>query len=232
MNEDLKEYLKYIKETENEPLQGMKQFFDLRADSYEEHMQPWRSQYERVSKLLKESTVNLLDIGCGSGLELEYIFKRFPHLEVTAIDMSENLLSLLKEKFSDKNLKVIKGDYFAEDFGEGKFDAAIAFQTLHHYDASKKATLFCKINRSLKEGGIFIECDYMASCKKLEIVAFKECCRRRRRDNIADDEYVHFDTPLFLTCEIGALKEGGFKRVEIIGPFGNDGHTPILIAFK
>ena len=57
-------------------------------------------------------------------------------------------------------------------------------------------------------------------------------CRRRRRDGIPGDVFVHFDTPLTLEHEMDAMKQAGFSRVELVGFLPEDDHTPMIRAVK
>ena len=82
---DLKQWLE---ETRDEPLEAMDAFFDRRIESYEEHMSPWKKHYEWLAGLIPPSARTLLDIGCGTGLELVSIYEKIPQLQVTGIDLS------------------------------------------------------------------------------------------------------------------------------------------------
>lgn len=58
---------------------------------------------------------------CGSGLELDAIFQRFPELEVTGIDLSAEMLARLAQKHGEKSLRLIQGDYFQQELGTGRY---------------------------------------------------------------------------------------------------------------
>lgn len=228
-------YLKlkqWLDDTRNEPLETMGGFFDRRIDDYESHMSQWAEHYKWMAQLLPDNIESILDIGCGTGLELDCIFSRFKNVEVIGIDISKLMLDKLHSKHGDKNLTLICDDYFSYDFGECRFDAVISFETLHHYEYCKKVSLFKKIFKSLKPAGIYLECDYIALSQEIEDLAFAECRRRRDRDGIDNDTFVHFDTPLTLEHEMQAIKEAGFSRTELIGFLEHDDHTPMIRAVK
>ena len=227
-NKDYIDLKNWYGQTYDEPCEEMGDFFDRRISDYEEHMSFWSEHYKRVAELVPEKAKKLLDLGSGTGLELDRIFERLPGIEVTAIDLSDEMIAKLLEKHGDKPLEVIKDDYFLHDFGENQYDAAVSVESLHHFTAEKKVGLFAKICRALKPGGIYIECDYIASIPEIEELAFNEC-RRRERDNIPDDRYIHFDTPITLEHELNAMLKGGFKKAELIC---NLEGTPIIIAEK
>ena len=232
MDRDYLELKAWLEETRDEPLEAMGAFFDSRISEYEDHMSPWQKHYEWMAQLLPSNAETLLDLGCGSGLELDPIFLRSPILRVTVLDLSEEMLALLKRKHPQRALTLVQADYFCHDFGEGRFDSAVPFETLHHFTSEKKTSLFSRLCRSLKPGGVYLECDYIARTQAIEDLVFAECARRRRRDGIPGDVFVHFDTPLTLEHEMDAMKQAGFSRVELVGFLPEDDHTPMIRAVK
>ena len=93
-------------------LEEMTAFFTSRLDLYDEHMlrevPGCRAGYARMAALLPEGTARLLDLGCGTGLELEPIFARFPALRVTGVDLTAAMLDRLRAKFPDRDLTLIR----------------------------------------------------------------------------------------------------------------------------
>ncbi len=232
MDQDYLELKSWLEETRDEPLEEMAGFFDARIEGYEEHMACWQAHYKWMAEFIPEQAEQLLDLGCGSGLELDCIFSRFPDLSVTGVDLSAEMLDKLKSKYPDKKMKLVQADYFEYDLGVGCFDVVVSFETLHHFTAEKKAELFGRIYRSLKPGGIYLECDYIAVSQEIEDITFAECRRKRERDRIPDAVFVHFDTPLTLQHELEAIRAGGFEQVEVIGFLPGDHHTPLIRAAK
>lgn len=229
INKDYLELKKWYEETAEERCEEMGAFFERRISDYEEHMSRWAWHYRRVAELIPDGAETLLDVGCGTGLELDRIFERRPELRVTAVDLSDGMIAELMRKHGHRALEVIRGDYFSADLGESRFDAAVSVESLHHYTAGKKTELFRKIYRALKPGGVYVECDYIASIPEIEELAFAECRRRRERDGIPEGSYIHFDTPLTLEHELSAMRAGGFREAGLVEEL--DG-TPILLARK
>lgn len=204
----MSELREWLTETADDPAEEMSDFFAARLEGYEEHMSPWREGYRILAETLPEGIQTLLDLGCGTGLELDEIFPRFPGLLVTGVDISAAMLNRLREKHPDKRMDLIEGDYFAVDFGSD-FDCAVAFQTLHHFTAEKKYELFCKIYGALKAGGSFIYTDYFACCGEEERLLPGEYSRRC--GDLPAGRYVHFDIPLTLPHEAELLQRAGFS---------------------
>ncbi len=214
-------------------LEKMADFFAERADMYDEHMltevEGCREGYKKMATLVPKKTKKLLDLGCGTGLELDEIFSLYPDLEVTGIDLSQVMLSKLLKKHNDKNITLVCGDYFVEELGKNEFDCAVSFQTMHHFSKNKKLSLYEKINASLKEEGIYIECDYMVLTQQEEDFWFSENERLRRENEITDDGYYHYDTPCTVENQITLLKKAGFSDVTQVFRMEN---TTMLVAEK
>ena len=206
-------------------LEKMGEFFDNRLDGYEEHMltciESAREFYPfTADQLPKGVESKILDLGCGTGLELEYYFKKNPEAKVTGVDLAPGMLEVLKQKFSDKDLQLILGSYFEVAFGEEVFDAAVSVESLHHFTKEEKVPLYEKLYKALKNGGYFILTDYFAEDEEQEQMFSAELLRLKAEQGILDAEFYHFDTPLTVEHEIEALKEAGFSCVEILGKWG------------
>ncbi len=214
-------------------LEKMADFFAKRADMYDTHMleevEGCKEGYKKMASLIPEETDSLLDLGCGTGLELDEIFVLYPDIKVTGIDLSQVMLGKLREKHPDKNLNLICGDYFGIELGEKTFDCAVSFQTMHHFSHGKKLSLYKKINSSIKEKGCYIECDYMVEKQEEEDFWFSENERLRKENGITDDSFYHYDTPCTVDNQITLLKKAGFSTVTLVFRKEN---TTMLVAEK
>lgn len=216
-----------------EIIEKMDEFFAARAEGYDVHMLNevggCRECYAKMAELVPDKTKNLLDLGCGTGLELEGIFRRFPDISVTGIDLTKSMLDRLSEKYRGKNITLICGDYFTADLGRECFDTAISFQTMHHFTHERKIGLYRKIRESLKSGGVYIECDYMVDTQAEEDFFFAENARLRRKQGISEEEFYHYDTPCTIENQIKMLLAAGFSSAEKVFKIEN---TTIIIAKK
>ena len=201
-------------------LEKMDEFFTARVDGYDEHMRTniegASAFYEFTASLLPKGEAKILDLGCGTGLELEEYYKVNPQADVTGIDLTEAMLNALKEKFPAKKLNLICGSYFDVPFGENAFDAAVSVESLHHFKREKKLGLYKKLHEALKENGYFILTDYFAESEELEIEYFNNLAEIKCAEGLSEDEFFHYDTPLTAEHEIEILKEAGFSKVEKI----------------
>ncbi|WP_097002491.1 class I SAM-dependent methyltransferase [Lacrimispora amygdalina] len=214
-------------------MERMEDFFAARVDGYEEHMlsmvEGCEQAYALLPSFLPASCSNLLDLGCGTGLELKQIFKRFPDLSVTGIDLTREMLDKLKCNFPEKNINLICGSYFDADLKMNEYDCAVSFQTMHHFEHEAKIGLYQKIFGALKDHGVYIECDYMVEDQEEEDFYFAENRRIRQELGIPEGEFYHFDTPCTVSNQIAMLKKGGFEKVDLVLRIGN---TTILVAYK
>lgn len=212
----------------------MGEFFDNRLDGYEEHqlncIESAKEFYPCTAEQLPMfSGSKVLDLGCGTGLELSQYFRRNPNAVVTGIDLASGMLQSLKSKFPDKQLTLINDSYFSVDFGEEIYDAAVSVESLHHFTLNQKIPLYKKLHKALKENGYFILTDYIIESDKEEKKNFHELERLKKELEISDSEFYHYDAPLTREHETEALLKGGFSKVECVKKWGN---TTMLKAYK
>ena len=214
-------------------LERMDDFFAARVEGYDEHMianvEGCKEAYPLVAELVPQDAKNLLDLGCGTGLELDYIFPLHPRLAVTGIDLTKKMLEKLKAKHPDKALTLICDDYFAADFGKERFDCAVSFETMHHFEKEKKTALYARVCEALGNGGIYIECDYMVDTQEEEDHWFAENERFRKEAQIPEAVYCHYDTPCTVENQLTMFRNAGFSSAEHIF---RKGGTSIIIAKK
>ena len=214
-------------------LEKMAHFFENRIDVYDEHMlndiECASTFYPFTASCLpRGENVRILDLGCGTGLELEFYFKNTNNAYVCCIDLSEKMLDKLNEKLGDKNIKLVQASYFDVLF-EKDFDAAVSVESLHHFTKDEKIPLYKKLHESLKPDGYFILTDYFAVDEAQENFLRQELLRLKKEQGIVDREFYHFDTPLTIDNETDALEKAGFSKVEILDSWGQ---TSTLKAFK
>ena len=212
-------------------LEKMDEFFENRLSDYDRHM---LADIDGASgfyaytaaKLPTAPGTRILDLGCGTGLELEQYFPLNPTAHVTGIDLSKAILEALAAKFPDKALTLIHASYFGLDLGSEQYHAAVSVESLHHFTADLKMTLYQKLHRSLKPAGYFILTDYFAESEALEKEYFANLENLKREQGITDDAFYHYDTPLTVEHEMEILTKAGFPQVEILKSWGST-HTVI-----
>ena len=206
-------------------LEKMDVFFENRLKEYDQHqlscIECAQEFYSFTAKCLPEkSGIHLLDLGCGTGLELEEYFQYNPRAKVTGIDLSAGMLKALEKKFPQKELTLVLGSYFDVPFKREEFDAAVSVESLHHFTKEQKIPLYKKLYKALKENGYFILTDYFALSDEEEQHHRKELLSLKQIQNITDNEFYHYDTPLTVPHEIEALQAAGFSSVKVLKNWG------------
>ena len=215
-------------------LEKMSDFFENRLDGYDEHMltciESAEEFYPYTAACLPGAPgCRVLDLGCGTGLELEYYYARNPSAAVAGIDLSQGMLDALRKKFPDKDIALTCGSYFDVPFGEACFDAAVSVESLHHFTKEEKISLYQKLRRALKENGYFILTDYFALSDEEEQLHRRNLTALKRAQGIQNTEFYHYDTPLTVPHEMEALQAAGFSSVEVLCQWGV---TAVLKATK
>ena len=206
-------------------LEKMGAFFESRLNGYEEHqltsIDSAREFYPFTASCLPQSAgSSVLDLGCGTGLELGYYFERVPTAAVTGIDLARGMLDALRSKFPDKALTLIEGSYFDVPLEACAFDAAVSVESLHHFTKEEKIPLYAKVRKALKPGGFLILTDYFAASDEEERFRRAELLRLKQEQGIRDDELYHYDTPLTVDHEREALLSAGFSSVTVLKSWG------------
>ena len=206
-------------------LEKMADFFENRLDGYDEHMmtniEAADEFYPFTAKQLPTTeNCHILDLGCGTGLELEEYYPLNPSAKITGVDLSQGMLSALKKKFADKDITLICGSYFDVHFGMSLFDSAVSVESLHHFTKAEKVPLYAKLHRALKDGGYFVLTDYFSLTDEEEQMHRQNLSELKAEQGISDDEFYHYDTPLTVKHETEALLEAGFSSVEVLKNWG------------
>ena len=214
-------------------IEKMADFFDARVEGYEEHMMTnivAAEEYycETALQFPPQENMKLLDLGCGTGLELDHLFPRLPGLTVTGVDLAGKMLQKLREKYPDKPMTLVQGDYFTVELPGNHFDAAIAVQTMHHFRDAEKITLFQRILSALVPGGLYVQTDYTAVDEKEEQDLLNEA-DRLLQENGDMETLFHIDIPFTAEHEMRLLREAGFREVQVVWHKAN---TAIMTARK
>jgi tRNA (cmo5U34)-methyltransferase len=154
-----------------EQYKPMDEFFDGVSGEYDTHMKEYIEGFEQfyssVAAAVPETQAELriLDIGCGTGLELAAVFQRAPNALITGVDLSGEMLNVLRDKYPDylDQITLVRESYVTFSYQEEAYDYIISAMTLHHLLPESKNSLYRKIRKALKPGGKYIEGDYLTT---------------------------------------------------------------------
>ncbi len=197
----------------------MDAFFDARAEGYEDHMHAsvpdLAALHASLADVLPASWTGprVLDLGIGTGLELDALFERFPNARVTGIDLSQGMLQQLarKRRRWDGHVRTVHGSFLELHLGHDAYDAVISAMALHHWGPDVKRKLYDRIRRSLVPGGLFVNADYVASGDLSPA-----------QDSGVDSErhgashHLHIDLPLPVSMERQLLRDAGFSGSHVV----------------
>ncbi len=206
----------------NNKIEDMRNFFDLRAESYDKHMEEnvdnFNIFYKKISKPIIKTNkkVNILDLGCGTGLELKNIFKKCPNAQIDCLDLSKEMLDVLKEKYKDRQsqIKTITASYLDYSFKEQKYDYVLSVMSFHHLLYKSKLNLYKRIYKALKPEGLYIEGDYVVDQTK-ESRLYEEYLKIKEEKNIEIDGSFHIDIPFSIKTQKQLFDETGFKTFQL-----------------
>ena len=212
-------------ENQEQP-EKMASFFDLRATGYDVHIkdvvytdEEFEQFYQAISQPIAptEQPLKILDLGCGTGLELAPLLQRVPNAQITGMDVSINMLRLLEEKYpaQQRQITLKAASYLDESLGSQEYDYIISAMSLHHLLPDTKQKLYQKIYLALKPGGQYIEGDTVTR-KDMENEFLAEYEGQIKQMLPAANGHYHIDIPFSIDTQKELLLGAGFKQFKLI----------------
>jgi ubiquinone/menaquinone biosynthesis C-methylase UbiE len=165
----------------------------------------WKRRVEMLTGSLQPG-MKVLEIGCGTGFFTQEIIKK--KVQLTAIDISPDLLELAKSYISDPDLEFRLENAYQMTFANQSFDAVVGSSVLHHLEVDQALKEFYRV---LKPGGYiaFTEPNMLNPQIAMErnIPAVKKAM-----GNSPDE------TAFFIWSIRKKLKNTGFTNIEVV-PF-------------
>ena len=132
------------------------EFFDRLAAEWDLHFTA--EDLERLSHIIDtlgvEKGMNVLDLGCGTGVLFDMIRRRVGEEgTVSGVDFSIQMAKLAHRNFPFPNVNVVDADASALPFRNSTFDMGISFSAFPHF-TDQQGTLV-EVDRVLKPGAPF-----------------------------------------------------------------------------
>lgn len=129
-----------------------KDFFNSIAYRWDEISHHDENKLNEIIKLcdIKENS-KIIDVGTGTGVMLDYLLKMSPK-SITAIDISENMIEIAKNKHKDPRITYVVSDFL--EFNDSDYDYAVFYSVYPHFVNKEK--LFKHVCSLLKKDGKII----------------------------------------------------------------------------
>jgi tRNA (cmo5U34)-methyltransferase len=194
----------------------MGEFFDDVSEDYDEvhtsHIDRGEEYYVAFSRPVVATTlpINALDIGCGSGLELNGFFRKVPRGRVHCIDLSKKLLDQLLQRYASREITFDLESYLTYRYPQRQFKYIMASATLHHLVEKEKRQLYPKLCEALAEDGCLIVGDYFVSAEVAEqrLEQYGELISAGV--DLHNGKY-HFDVPTTVESEKALLRAAAWE---------------------
>lgn len=199
----------------------MGEFFDHVSADYDEvhtsHIDRGEEYYLAFSGPVAATKlpITALDIGCGSGLELDGFFGKSPNARVHCVDLSRKLLARLLQRYAGKDITTHLGSYLTYQYPHRQFKYVMASATLHHLVDAEKRELYPRLRAALDEDGCLIIGDYFVPADEAEQRLEQYHRLIAGGLDLSKGKY-HFDVPTTADNERALLAEAGFGLVHTV----------------
>jgi tRNA (cmo5U34)-methyltransferase len=182
----------------------------------------YHEQHEVILELLpfdRQSTVRILDLGCGTGVLTYVLAGAYPGAKLTSLDLSANMVAICKRNLSaylDRATQRV-ADFGKDDIGSG-YDLVVSGLAIHHLDDAGKQELYKKVYRALNPGGMFINRELVHGATPALSKLYEEWWHRFVKANGETGDawfkkYLDEDLPASVEDQLEWLKQAGFSDV-------------------
>jgi ubiquinone/menaquinone biosynthesis C-methylase UbiE len=211
--------------------------------TYDFDMDVWHPNRAKMASIVceilpfqKTESLNILDLGVGTGYLTHRIIEAFPNATIVAVDAAELMMEKAKIRLQDHLKQVsFRRSTFQELSNKGNsfshLDAVVSSFAFHHLYREEKLMLFQYIYSILKPGGWFVNCDIFKTANSaletrfryLQYSGIQQRIRRIKHEEksieqissqLAEKEKKDGDHPLLLSDDLQLLKEAGFHTTE------------------
>lgn len=201
-------------ENENKP--------DVNLWTSSEHVSAYLSRSKRphdeeiknaVLEQIPSNVKRVLDLGTGDGRLMVLAKLKNPKAEGIALDFSEPMLKLARERFAkDKLVKIIKHDLSVPlSIAQlGCFDLIVSGLAIHHVNHERKKQLYQEIFDLLNHKGVFCNLEHIASPTESLHRQFLTAVGLTPETDDPSNKLLDVET------QLGWLREIGFQDVDCL----------------
>ncbi len=147
------------------------EFFYVLQDNYDESAELaipfYREMHTEITNIVqqiwsKTKSLNIIDLGAGTGKTSAVLLDSFPKSKLLAIDLFDEMLDHARRRLDTfpNQIEYKQSDFMSYNFGLNKYDLCVSALAIHHQTKLGKQELFKKIYNSLVKGGRFLLIDW------------------------------------------------------------------------
>jgi tRNA (cmo5U34)-methyltransferase len=206
--------------------------FDESVAYYDEWVKIALPDYQAIFSVAKDlipygmdESIDVLDLGAGTGLFSQHVLEECPRAKFTLIDVAEEMLAVARERFKAnfEQFQFVVGDYREIDF-TAEFDLVVSSLSIHHLIHGEKQKLFRKIHAALREGGLFLNIDQVKGPTPDLREFYWSHWLAAVRERGANEKRIHasiarrkaYDHDALLTDQLVWLNDAGFVDVDCV----------------
>jgi ubiquinone/menaquinone biosynthesis C-methylase UbiE len=161
----------------------------------------WQRRVGMLSSILHEND-RVLELGCGTGYFTRELAKL--RIQVTAIDISPELIEAAKSEIKSENVSFEVQNAYEMTYGSDQFEAVIGSSVLHHLEIEKAVS---EIYRVLKPGGVIAFTEPNMLNPQIALQKNIPWLKRRLGDSPDETAFFSWNIKKLLT-------RAGFKNVQ------------------
>jgi tRNA (cmo5U34)-methyltransferase len=218
-------------------MKGVKKHFEEEASEFDDIILKLVPHYTQMIDALVSAipfkntdSINIIDLGCGTGYVSMNIKERFPNSKLTCLDFAENMIAQAKIRMNKyRNVNFILEDIRKFEFDK-KYDAVVSSLALHHLETKKdKIKFYKKIFNALEPRGIFYNADIILGSNNtlhdLYVTRWKDFMAKSLPGDEIEDTWMakhhREDRPEVLMDQMSWLNDIGFKEIDIVWKYYN-----------
>ena len=125
--------------------------------------------------------IKILDVGCGTRLELAHIFERVPNAQITAMDQAPRMLAALATKYAAQmgQITLLEASCVQWPADRVDFDYVVSVLCVHHFPPETKVRIYRNFRQALKPGG---RCWWLSNSVRLRTWTSAHRLRKAKRE--------------------------------------------------
>ncbi|MCB1282498.1 MAG: class I SAM-dependent methyltransferase [Salinibacterium sp.] len=108
-------------------------------------------QVKAFSEYIDVQPRSVLEFGCGTGNNLEFLARAFPTARLVGLERSEAMLGAARARFAGRKVEFVDDRAFAE---EGTIDLIFINGVFHHIEPADRPAAFTAVRRYLAKDGL------------------------------------------------------------------------------